>query len=492
MPPTDRLAPARAGAPFKLTMLTAARAILVLAPTVLAFFTGGYFSGPRDWAGAATWLAVVLGVVAGSRIPRTREAWIAIGGMALLAAWTLLSTLWAPVAGNAWDAGQIAVLYVGGLLASSVVLDRRTAPWVEVLLAAGTLLVIGYGMSERFLPGLLHFARSPGAQGRLEQPLTYWNAMGELAALGLVLAARIAGDRRRSGWLRAAAAAAVAPLGMGLYVSFSRGALIAAVAGLIALLALAPRREQWWAVARAVVVASLGAAAAAPFRGVTAMAGSRSARETQGAVVLGLLLVIMVLAAAAQELHGRRERGADIRLPRHSGWITTGAICAGLAIAIIVGAHESTGRLGGGAGRLTSLQSNRYDYWSVALRAFEAQPLHGVGAGGWQVWWLRYRQVSEFATDTHSLELQTLAELGVVGVAFLVALVLGLAGAARRALRMHGQQAAGAVAGLVVYVVHSPLDWDWQMPAVTLVAIVLGGMVVAMSSGPRGPERVAR
>ena len=68
---------------------------------------------------------------------------------------------------------------------------------VEPALAAGTLIVIGYGLSERLLPGLLHFARSVSAQGRLEQPLTYWNAMGELAAIGFVLAARLAGDRSR-------------------------------------------------------------------------------------------------------------------------------------------------------------------------------------------------------------------------------------------------------------------------------------------------------
>ena len=39
--------------------------------------------------------------------------------------------------------------------------------------------------------------------------------------------------------------------------------------------------------------------------------------------------------------------------------------------------------------------------------------------------------------------------------------------------------AAGPIAGFVVYVAHAPLDWDWQMPAVTLVAIVLAGALLA-------------
>ena len=94
-----------------------------------------------------------------------------------------------------------------------------------------TLVVIGYGLSERLAPWLLHFQRSISAQGRLEQPLTYWNAMGELAAIGFVLAARVAGDERRGRVggipIRAIAGAAAAPLGAGVYLSVSRGALFA-------------------------------------------------------------------------------------------------------------------------------------------------------------------------------------------------------------------------------------------------------------------------
>jgi hypothetical protein len=41
--------------------------------------------------------------------------------------------------------------------------------------------------------------------------------------------------------------------------------------------------------------------------------------------------------------------------------------------------------------------------------------------------------------------------------------------------------AAGPISGLVTYVAHAPLDWDWQMPAVTLVAIVLAGQVLAQA-----------
>ncbi len=121
------------------------------------------------------------------------------------------------------------ILYLGTLLAAAALLrDRGWQRIVEPASPLGVLIVIGYGISERLLPGLLHFQRSVSAQGRLEQPLTYWNAMGELAALGVVLCARLAGDATRPRWLRLGAMRRRrAASGMGLYLSFSRGALFA-------------------------------------------------------------------------------------------------------------------------------------------------------------------------------------------------------------------------------------------------------------------------
>jgi O-antigen ligase len=107
------------------------------------------------------------------------------------------------------------------------------------------------------------------------------------------------------------------------------------------------------------------------------------------------------------------------------------------------------------------------------------------------VWWLRYRPFSESATDAHSLPIQTLAELGVVGIALLLVFVGGVALAAARATRARPALAAGPVAALVVYIVHAPLDWDWQMPALSLVAFVLAGLVLALAEGTGDVETEA-
>jgi O-antigen ligase len=139
------------------------------------------------------------------------------------------------------------------------------------------------------------------------------------------------------------------------------------------------------------------------------------------------------------------------------------------------------------------VQSNRYAYWRVAWRAFKHEPLRGVGAGGWAVWWLRDRPFADAAADAHSLPLQTLAELGLVGLCLLLTFFGGIAFAAVRAMRASPALAAGPVGALVVYLIHAPLDWDWQMPAVTLVALVAAGMVLGLAeSDPGGSGLRAR
>ena len=481
-------------------LVTGAAAVVLVGPTVLAFFSGGYFAPARAAAGIGAWVLVAVAVVTRSARPHSHELagprrapWLALGGLAGLIAWTFLSIAWAPIAGDAYAQAQIGMLYLGVLIAAMLLLGGSgVRPWVEPVLAAGTVIVIGYGLSERLVPGLLHFARSVSAQGRLQQPLTYWNAMGALAALGFVLCAGVAGSAERPSWQRMTAAAATAPLGLGLYVSFSRGALFACLAGLVALVVAARSWDQLGAAVLAVIAGALASVAAAPSEGVTSLAGSLSTRERQGATTLVLLVIVMIAAAVAQRIIAGRFAGRPLRLGRRAAPAATLLVCAGLAVAIVAGAKETSGQaaLSGGATRLVSLQSNRYDYWDVALRAFVTSPLHGVGAGGWSVYWLRWRSVNEFAQNAHSLELETLAELGIVGVALLAAFFGGVGLAARQALAS-GRGVAGAVGALVAYVAHSPLDWDWQMPAVTLVAMTLAGYLLALAgTGARGDPAV--
>jgi O-antigen ligase len=147
--------------------------------------------------------------------------------------------------------------------------------------------------------------------------------------------------------------------------------------------------------------------------------------------------------------------------------------------------HSGNAPTGAQAARLVTAQSNRYEYWKVAVRAFADHPLAGTGSAGFRVQWLRERPFAESVHDAHSLYLETAAELGVCGLLALLACCGGLVVGAVRAVRRERAAAAGAAAALAVWLLHAGLDWDWEMPALSLVALVLGARLLAGGPGDR-------
>ena len=120
--------------------------------------------------------------------------------------------------------------------------------------------------------------------------------------------------------------------------------------------------------------------------------------------------------------------------------------------------------------RLLSVSGHgRADYWRVAARMVEREPLLGEGAGGFERRWLEERPAEHNARDAHNLYLETLAELGPVGLALLlVALGAPLAGLGRARHAVLGPATAAAYVALLV---HSAVDWDWELPALVLTAL---------------------
>ena len=475
-------------------------AVLLAGPVTIAFFSGGYFDEPREIAGIAVWALVVVGAVASPRpFPRRWPGRLAIVALLALTGWIALSIDWTPLAGAAQDDAQRVALYVGALIAAAALLGPRPAArWVEPALAAGAFVVIGYGLLGRLLPDLVTLAHSRTALGRLEQPLTYWNAMGAVAALGFLLATRMAGDGARGRWVRLVAAAATPPLAVGVYLSFSRGAIAALVVGLVVLVALAPSRRQARVAGVTVITGVVAAGVSALLPGVRALQGSAGAKTAEGAGMLVALVVLMLVAAIATAWLSRAEetgrlRSGQLRLPRPRLILT---VCIVLVLAATLGsaAIESkpgNPRAGAETSRLASVKSNRYDYWRVALREFADHPLRGAGSGAFRVDWLRERTVVDPAKDAHSLYIETLGELGLVGFAILVAFLIGIAVSARRAFRSLPGQAAGPVAALALFAVHAGLDWDWEMPGVALLAILLAGALIVWGDSPPQPPQAA-
>ena len=460
---------------------------LLATPFVLAFFSGGFFDEARLWALLAACTLLVLTVIVTPRpLPRSTAGLFALGGLWALTGWTALSISWAAVQGPAFHDTQRLLLYAVWFTAAVPLLrGRASARSVEPVLATGTTAVVLYGLAGRLLPGVIHQTHGLRAGGRLDQPLTYWNAEGTIAALAIVVCARLAGDGERRPLTRVLAAAACAPAGMALYLTYSRGALGAAAAGLLVLLAVAPDRRQLRALVVGAAAAALGAACAAPFPVVASLhAGSRS----QGVAALVLLVVVTAAAAltmrwfAGSEAAGRLDTSV-LRLRALRPALALAAVAVVVAFVVATASAERTNpgnpAIGATATRLASVQSHRYSYWKVALGAFADHPLNGLGSGGFEVRWLQRRTIHESVADAHSLYIETAAELGVVGLIALAAFLVGVFLAARRCLASDPVLAAGPIAAFITWAIHAGVDWLWEMPAVSLLALGLAALLVA-------------
>jgi O-antigen ligase len=254
------------------------------------------------------------------------------------------------------------------------------------------------------------------------------------------------------------------------------------------LLALAPTWSQLRALALTVETAGLSVVTCAALRGVNDMAGSSGTREADGAIALAVMLGLVLVAAAGAAWTRRvedeeRTRLGRLPVPDRAPWIATALALALIAIPIAASGTDhgpaQAPAFGETTGRLASTGSNRYEYWKVALDTFAEHPLAGVGSGGFATEWLTHRPIDEVVRDAHSLYLETLAELGLVGLLALALALGGVVACARAAYRADPALAAGPCAALFAYALHAGIDWDWELPALTLVAIALAGVLLS-------------
>ena len=146
--------------------------------------------------------------------------------------------------------------------------------------------------------------------------------------------------------------------------------------------------------------------------------------------------------------------------------VVLAAVLAVVLVVAVSGEHGLAARLVG---------ANRPLYWHVAWKEYRMNPVLGSGAGTFDSYWLHYRTVDSFARDAHSLYVETLAELGPLGLALVVAaLAVPFAGVRRRLDPL----SAAAAGGYVAFVVHLGVDWDWELPAVTLAGVTCGAALL--------------
>ncbi len=470
--------------------------------TWLAFRSGGYFPTAFLPAGALAWAicAVVL-ILRPPTYPVSTHALLGLGALAGLAAWTGLSSAWSLNAGAGLEDMQRDLVYVAlfglGLLAAG---SGRLAGVVVRVLGATAAVVVVAGLVHRVAPDAAETV-APIAY-RLDYPLSYWNAYGALAALTAVLGVGLAADDRGNIVQRAVAAGAALLAVVGMYLSLSRGAWLALGVGIVVLIAVRPRRTA--VLTSLAIVGGLAAIALLRLRGYPGLVedpAAGSGQVDEGRAFIPWLVVLALAASIAQALvavAARRWQPALVRARRLAPY------AAGLALVVaLVGYAASAGSVdratnragdyvdrqwedflrpttaapGVGSARLTSSEGTRSEVYRVALDGFGDHPVAGDGAGSFRVRWARDREVAHDLRNAHSLYLETLSDTGLVGLALLGAFLGSLAVAAARSLsRPRGLttgEAAAVTAACAVWAAHSAIDWDWQMPALTGLVLVL-------------------
>ncbi|HSZ69032.1 MAG TPA: O-antigen ligase family protein [Solirubrobacteraceae bacterium] len=465
--------------------------------------------------------------------PRGRAAY-GLWPAALLLAFAALSALsvvWSVQPDESWQAASRLFAY-SSVFALAVLL-ARAAPrrWSAVLggVLLASVVICGYALLTKVFPNRL------GTQqivyyARLREPYGYWNATGLAAALGAIACLWLGARRSGHALLSALAYPAMAIMLVTLMLAYSRGALAALIVGVALWLCLVPLRLRG---ATVLIVGGLGAAVVVAWdfsRGAlttdTAKLASRVQAGHQLGVLLAAALIALTLAGLAIGfLSGRRAPSPATR--RRAGILLSSL--PALAVIAVLGALAVSHRglfgsvshgLGSltnpnatvpanGPGRLTAVSSARARYWHEALQVFKAHPLLGAGAEGYATARLRYRTAPLKVQQAHGFAVQTLADLGIVGMLLVLALFGAWLAAAGRATHPLNRcwshwrwrrwplsdrdDAAGVYTperiGLLTMLclvatfgVHSFVDWTWYVPGLACTALLCAGWLAG-----RGP-----
>lgn len=475
----------------------------------IGFESGGYGLATRSAVGVGTWLAVL---VASTFVHRPLHRLGGVGGTtcALLAAFAAesgASALWGESAELAIDEFARLVLFLG-LLVLVLLFSTRSqlARWCDGV-ALGIVAVGALALGSRLFPEAIHglppLGFLTGLQTRLAYPLGYWTALGVLVALGLPLLLRLAVDET-SLLVRGAALVPVPALVAVLYLTSARLAVLVAAVGVVGYLLLSRRR---WSVLGAAAASGCGSVVTililrnrpelvnGPFGTPTAIADGRAAALLIAAA--GVVPAVVYVAAARR----LPQPPALNRRPRRVLLLILAAgIVATVALSHPVARFDAFRSTPPGllhepvAQHLLSGSSNgRWQLWTSAVHEFVHYPLLGHGAGSFQAWWLQHGS-GFYVKNAHSLFLEQLGGLGIVGGLLLVAFfAVPLAAAVKciREDRPTREPVAAAAATLAAFVVAAALDWMWEMTVVSVVGILCMGVLLRGVAEARPPGTAA-
>jgi hypothetical protein len=490
---------------------------IVLVPALLAVALLVYWAAHGGGYAPTTWepsALVVLGLLVAAAIgigPRrvrlARPAAIALAALAGYVAWSYLSIAWAAMPADALDGANRTLLFLL-LFALFAVL-----PWSAwSALATLSAYAVGIGAIAVVTLVRLHADSAPDmfTEGRLVYPLGYVNGAAALFMIGTVVSSALASRRELPVALRALLLALATSACQASVLSESRGWLFALPVVLVLAVVLVPGRVRlvlWALPPLAGTLLALPALldvftrvddSATPAAARSALldaAAHASSVALPICAVVGLAGLALALADRRVEPSARTMRGVN----RVAAGLAILAALAGVAIGLAA-SHGRPDRsiasywdrshgyhaAAAGSSRFAQAGTNRPDFWRVALDAFAAHPIGGLGQDNYGDYYLRHRRTDEQPRWTHSVELRLLAHTGLVGVLLFGAFLAGGLLAALRGRRdrsrppLAGAAAAIALLPLVVWLVHGSLDWFWEFPALSGPAFAFLGLATAV------------
>jgi hypothetical protein len=482
-----------------------------------------YATGGLDLASATTTemeITVGSGLLVAAAVAQegAQRARLWGGGAAIalfgIAAFTALSVDWSVQPAYSWTEASLAFSYAATFAGAIALVRLVSGRWRSVIsgILLATVAVSAYAVGTKVFP-----AGGPSF-ARLNTPFDYWNVVGLMAALGVPPALWVGSRRDGHGTQVAIAGPAICLLLFTVILAYSRGALLALIVGLVFWFVVTPVRLRSASVlligaAGAVVVVAWTLAQPA----LTTDNAALSARTPAGHELGWLLLAVMALCAAGciGLRFGLLRNPPSPRARRRAG--ATLLVCVALVPVVVVAglAASSRGLFGSishdvstltntnvsvsnSANRLTALGSQRALYWSDAIKAFNTSPWIGTGADGFQTTFLRYDKApNTTVAQAHSYVFQTLADLGLIGLAISLVFAAAWVLAARTTAGPFRRRAGGAdgetaeriglltmMTCVVVFTVHSTVDWTWFVPGVALIALLCAGWVAGR--GPHG------
>ena len=464
---------------------------------------GGYFPTSWSWTALALGWAIGLWAVVGSRHELGRLDLAMVGALAALLLWIASSAAWSSDPAQSLLEAQRALVYVTGVAAFLLLGRRHAVPALACAITAAISLEALYALGTRLFPDRLG-GYDPIAVYRLSGSIGYWNGLGIFCVLGILLSLGLVLHSRRS--VRVAVAVALVVLLPTLYFTFSRGSWVALGIGAAALFLAA--RDRLRVITAAFVVLPTPAVAVlvgSRAEGLTHEGALRATAVENGhrlALVLLLLVgiqVVLILGLLALE---RRARPGRTLKRLYGGALLAAILVAASFIFVRFGSPPELVSKGYTAfkapppsvgadlnDRLLSFSGNgRADLWEIAWQDYREHRLVGSGAGSYERFWVRERETALQVRDAHGLYVETLAELGPVGLALLLAALGVPLVAFWRTTR--APAVAGALGAYTAFLVHAGVDWDWELSAVTLAGLLCGALLVLAAR--RRPEREAR